>query len=158
MKLVKLIHSFLDFFYPLFKRFFDRTTYYYAVCGASNLILSWFLFFIFYQFLFKKENWHLPLVNFTLSSYTMTAFLCFIISFSIGFTLLKYVVFTKSQLKGTIQLFRYATSAAITGFTSWILLKLLIESFHLFPSIANIVSSCIVIVISYLLQRKFSFR
>ena len=88
----------------------------------------------------------------------MSAFLCFIISFSIGFTLLKYVVFTKSQLKGTTQLFRYATSAAITGFTSWILLKLLIESFHLFPSIANIVSSCIVVVISYLLQRKFSFR
>ena len=158
MKLVKLIHSFLDFFYPLFKRFFDRTTYYYAVCGASNLVLSWFLFFIFFHYLFKKENWSLPLFNFTLSSYTMTAFLCFIISFSIGFTLLKYVVFTKSQLKGTIQLFRYATSAAITGFTSWILLKLLIESFHLFPSIANIVSSCIVVVISYLLQRKFSFR
>ena len=68
MKLVKLIHSSLDFFYPLFKRFFDRTTYYYAVCGASNLVLSWFLFFIFYQFLFKKENWSLPLFNFTLST------------------------------------------------------------------------------------------
>ena len=158
MRLVKLIHSFLDFFYPLFKRFFDRTTYYYAVCGASNLVLSWFLFFIFYNYLFKKKNLGLPLLNYTLSAYTFTAFLCFIISFSIGFTLLKYVVFTKSQLKGTTQLFRYATSAAITGFTSWILLKLLIESLDLFPSIANIVSSCIVLVISYLLQRKFSFR
>ena len=157
MRLVKLIHSFLDFFYPLFKRFFDRTTYYYAVCGASNLVLSWFLFFIFYN-LFKKKNLGLPLLNYTLSAYTFTAFLCFIISFSIGFTLLKYVVFTKSQLKGTTQLFRYATSAAITGFTSWILLKLLIESLDLFPSIANIVSSCIVVIISYLLQRKFSFR
>ena len=158
MKLVKLIHSFLDFFYPLFKRFFDRTTYYYAVCGVSNLVLSWFLFFIFYQFLFKKENWQLPLVNFTLSSYTMTAFLCFIISFSIGFTLLKYVVFTKSHLKGFTQLFRYAVSALITSFTSWILLKIFIETFNFFPTIANIVSSCIVVVISYLLQRKFSFR
>ena len=158
MKLIKSIHSFLDFFYPLFKRFFDKTTYYYAVCGVSNLVLSWILFFIFYQFLFAKENRYLALINYTLSSYTMSAFLCFIISFSIGFTLLKYVVFTKSQLKGTTQLFRYATSAAITGFTSWILLKLLIESFHLFPSIANLVSSCIVVVISYLLQRKFSFK
>jgi len=158
MKLIKLIHSLLDFFYPLFKRFFDKTTYYYAVCGVSNLVLSWILFFIFYQFLFAKENQYLALINYTISSYTMSAFLCFIISFSIGFTLLKYVVFTKSQLKGTTQLFRYATSAAITGFTSWILLKLLIESFHLFPSIANLVSSCIVVVISYLLQRKFSFK
>ena len=158
MRLVKLIHSFLDFFYPLFKRFFDKTTYYYAVCGVSNLVLSWILFFIFYQFLFAKGNRYLALINYTLSSYTMSAFLCFIISFSIGFTLLKYVVFTKSQLKGTTQLFRYATSAAITGFTSWILLKLLIESLDLFPSIANIVSSCIVVIISYLLQRKFSFR
>jgi len=158
MKLVKLIHSFLDFFYPLFKRFFDRTTYYYAVCGVSNLVLSWFLFFIFFHYLFKKENWSLPLFNFTLSSYTMTAFLCFIISFSIGFTLLKYVVFTKSQLKGTTQLFRYAVSAAITGFTSWILLKIFIETFNFFPTLANISASCIVVVISYLLQRKFSFR
>ena len=158
MKLVKLIHSFLDFFYPLFKRFFDRTTYYYAICGVSNLVLSWFLFFIFYQFLFKKENWHLPLVNFTLSSYTMTAFLCFIISFSIGFTLLKYVVFTKSHLKGFTQLFRYAVSALITSFTSWILLKIFIETFNFFPTLANISASCIVVVISYLLQRKFSFR
>ena len=158
MRLVKLIHSFLDFFYPLFKRFFDRTTYYYAVCGVSNLVLSWFLFFIFYQFLFKKENWHLPLVNFTLSSYTMTAFLCFIISFSIGFTLLKYVVFTKSHLKGFTQLFRYAVSALITSFTSWILLKIFIETFNFFPTLANISASCIVVVISYLLQRKFSFK
>lgn len=158
MKIVKLIHSFLDFFYPLFKRFFDKTTYYYAVCGVSNLVLSWILFFIFYQFLFKKENWNLPLVNFTLSSYTMTAFLCFIISFSIGFTLLKYVVFTKSHLKGITQLFRYAVSALITSFTSWILLKIFIETFNFFPTLANISASCIVVVISYLLQRKFSFR
>jgi putative flippase GtrA len=158
MKLVKLIHSFLDFFYPLFKRFFDRTTYYYAVCGASNLILSWFLFFIFYNYLFKKKDWELPLLKFTLSAHTFTAFLCFIISFSIGFTLLKYVVFTKSQLKGTTQLFRYAVSALITSFTSWILLKILIETFNFFPTLANISASCIVVVISYLLQRKFSFK
>ena len=158
MKLIKLIHSFLDFFYPLFKRFFDKTTYYYEVCGVSNLVLSWFLFFIFYQFLFKKENCQLPLVNFTLSSYTMSAFLCFIISFSIGFTLLKYVVFTKSQLKGTTQLFRYAVSALITSFTSWILLKIFIETFNFFPTLANISASCIFVVISYLLQRKFSFK
>jgi putative flippase GtrA len=88
----------------------------------------------------------------------MTAFLCFIISFSIGFTLLKYVVFTKSQLKGTTQLIRYAVSAAITGFTSWILLKIFIETFNFFPTLANISASCVVVVISYLLQRKFSFR
>lgn len=158
MKLIKLIHSFLDFFYPLFKRFFDKTTYYYAVCGVSNLVLSWILFFIFYQFLFAKENRYLALINYTLSSYTMSAFLCFIISFSIGFTLLKYVVFTKSQLKGTTQLFRYAVSAVITSFTSWILLKIFIETFNFFPTLANISASCIVVVISYLLQRKFSFK
>ena len=158
MKLVKLIHSFLDFFYPLFKRFFDRSTFYYAVCGASNLILSWILFFIFYNYLFKKKNWELPLLNYTLTAYTFTAFLCFIISFSIGFTLLKYVVFTKSQLKGTTQLFRYAVSAIITSFTSWILLKIFIETFNFLPTLANISASCVVVVISYLLQRKFSFR
>ena len=158
MQVVKAIHRFMDLFFPIFARFFNRTTYYYAFCGGTNLVLSWFLFFIFFQYLFAKQNWVLPILNYTFSAHTMSAFLCFVISFSIGFTLLKYVVFTKSELKGTTQLFRYATSAAITGFTNWILLKVFVESFSFFPSIANVISSCIVVLISYLLQRKFSFR
>jgi putative flippase GtrA len=41
---------------------------------------------------------------------------------------------------------------------SWILLKLFIETFSIFPSIANILASCIIVVWSYIMQRKFTFK
>jgi hypothetical protein len=37
----KLIRQILDLFYPLFARFFDKQTYYYAACGGTNLVSSW---------------------------------------------------------------------------------------------------------------------
>lgn len=154
----------MDFFYPMFKKFMDKKTYYYAVCGGSNLVLSWLLFELFFRVLFHKANttfnfeFHGETVNFTLSAYTYSAFLCFIISFSIGFLLMKYVVFTESALKGHHQLMRYAISAMISGFVSWILLKVFIEGFNFYPFFANITASFFVVLVSYILQRKFTFK
>ena len=98
------------------------------------------------------------LVDFVFTSYTLSAFTCFIISFCVGFLLMKYVVFVQSELKGRIQLFRYGLSAVITSTANWLLLKTLVELFYFYPSIANVFSTCIVVVISYLIQRNFTFK
>ena len=144
-----LIRRFLDIFYPLVSKIFDKTTYYYAACGVGNLVLSWILFFLFYQFVFEKKLLYVKQIDFVFTPYTLSAFLCFIISFTLGFMLMKYVVFTKSELKGRIQLFRYGLSAVVTSGANWILLKSLIELFEFFPSVANVVSTCLVVVMVY---------
>jgi putative flippase GtrA len=111
MSLPKLITSILDFFYPFVGKIIPKKTYYYAACGGGNLLLSWLLFFVFYQFIFDKKMFpiQLPLdQTFVLTAYTLSSVSCFIISFTIGFLLMKYVVFTGSELKGRVQLFRYA--------------------------------------------------
>lgn len=156
--MVNLIRKILDVFFPLVSRVFDRTTYYYAACGTGNLVLSWFLFFLFFQFVFQKKIFYVNLIDYSISAYTLSSFLCFIIAFCNGFLLMKYVVFTQSELKGRIQLFRYGLSSLITWFASWLILKILIEILQFYPSIANVISSCIVVVISYLLQKKFTFK
>ena len=154
----------MDFFYPLFKKFMDKQTYYYAVCGGCNTVLSWVLFELFFRVLFHKANttfdfeFHGEAVNFTVTAYTYSAFLCFIISITIGFLLNKYVVFTESALKGHHQLMRYGISAMISFLVSWILLKVFIEGFNFYPFFANIASTFFVVIISYMLQRKFTFK
>ena len=153
-----LIRKFLDLFHPIVSKIFDKTTYYYAACGTGNLVLSWILFFLFYQFVFEKKLWHISFINFTFTPYTLSAFSCFIISFTLGFLMMKYVVFTQSELKGRIQLFRYGISAIITSSANWVLLKTFVEFFYFFPSLANVLSTCIVVVISYLIQRNFTFK
>ena len=161
--MVRLIHQILDFFYPLVRRIFDKTTYYYAACGSGNLVLSWILFFFFFNVIFKKKDFvltDLPLgfSERTISALTLSSMVCACISFLIGFLLMRYVVFTASQLRGRAQFIRYGISAIITSTTNWGLLKILVLGMGIFPSIANVLASCVVVTISYLMQRKFSFK
>ena len=161
MSFPKIITSILDFFYPLVGKFIPKKTYYYAACGGGNLLLSWVLFFVFYQFIFNKKLFpiHLPFeIKLVATAYTLSSICCFAITFTIGFLLMKYVVFTASELKGRIQLFRYALSSAMSGILSWMILKLFVEVLSFYPSIANVLASCIVVIFSYLMQRNFSFK
>jgi len=161
MSLPLIIRKILDFFYPIVKPFIPRQTYYYAACGGGNLVSSWILFFVFYQFVFQKAVLHVHLSNdyqFAFSAYTLSAACTFVITFIIGFLLMKYVVFVESELKGRIQLFRYGLSSLLSAILSWILLKFFIEILMIYPSISNVVASLIVVVFSYLMQRKFTFK
>ncbi len=156
----KLIRHFLDIFYPLFARIFDKQTFYYAACGGVNLVSSWVLFFVFYQFLFEKRIFNIQVLSTTyiVSAYTLSSILCFLIAFGLGFLLNKYVVFTASKLIGRIQLFRYAVSAGFAWIGNYLLLKILIEFLNFYPSIANVCSSLAVVLLSYLLQRNYTFK
>ncbi|MEN9699921.1 MAG: hypothetical protein RLZZ301_1119 [Bacteroidota bacterium] len=155
-----IIRRILDFFYPLAQRFVNKTTYYYAACGGGNLVLSWFLFYVFFQFVFQKRIFETAFLgkSYFVSAYSLSSFVCFLIAFGIGFYLNKYIVFTHSQLMGRVQLLRYALSSGFSWLCNWLLLKLMIEGLAFFPSIANVISSCLIVVLSYFLQRKFTFR
>jgi putative flippase GtrA len=155
-----IIRRLLDLFYPIFARFFDKQTYYYAACGGANLVSSWVFFFLFYQYLFEKRIFNIALIGntYVVSAYTLSSMLCFVIAFSLGFVLNKFVVFTESQLVGRVQLFRYAVSAGFSWLGNYLLLKILIEGLQFYPSIANVISSFVVVFLSYLLQRKYTFK
>jgi putative flippase GtrA len=155
-----LIRRLLDLIYPLFARFFDKQTYYYAACGGANLVSSWVFFFLFYQYLFEKRIFNIAFIGntYVVSAYTLSSMLCFVIAFTLGFVLNKYVVFTESQLVGRVQLFRYAVSAGFSWLGNYLLLKILIEGLQFYPSIANVISSFVVVFLSYLLQRKYTFK
>ena len=150
----KLIRQVLDLFYPLFARFFDKQTFYYAACGGSNLVSSWLFFFLFFQYVFEKRIFNIEFAanTYVVSAYTLSSML------TLGFVLNKYVVFTNSKLMGRVQLFRYAVSAGFSWLGNYLLLKIMIETFAFFPSIANVFSSVFVVFLSYLLQKKYTFR
>jgi putative flippase GtrA len=156
----KLIRQVLDLIYPLFARFFDKQTYYYAACGGTNLVSSWLFFYLFFQFVFEKRIFNIAFASntYVVSAYTLSSMLCFFIAFTMGFLLNKYVVFTDSKLMGRVQLFRYAVSAGFSWLGNYLLLKIMIETFAFYPSIANVFSSVFVVFFSYILQKKYTFK
>ncbi|MEN9302648.1 MAG: hypothetical protein RL264_1077 [Bacteroidota bacterium] len=156
--MTKYVHQVLDIFYPLVSRIFDKKTYYYAAVGSSNMLLSWVLFYFVYHFVFQARVFHLTALSLAFEPHSITSFTCSVFSFFYGFVMLKYVVFTESELTGKTQFLRYGMSAIISTFVNWVLLKLFVEYFGLFPSIGNVISTIFVVIISYLLQRKFTFK
>ncbi|NDF97974.1 MAG: GtrA family protein [Chitinophagia bacterium] len=68
------------------------------------------------------------------------------------------LVFSDSAIKGRIQLFRYLLVCFFNLVLNYLLLKLMVEQFNLFPLLAQVITVAIVVTFSYLAQRNFSFK
>jgi len=67
-------------------------------------------------------------------------------------------VFVDSNLRGRIQLFRYFLSFAFNLVINYGLLKLFVEVLDMNALLSQLITTCIVILISYLSQKHFSFK
>ncbi len=151
-----LITSVIDFFYPPFQKVMDIKTFRYLACGGGNTLLDIFIYFISYNFILQKSVVHLPFI--ALKPHIAAFFMAFCITFPLGFLLMRNIVFTDSYLRGRIQLFRYIVLVLVCILLNYIFLKLFVEQFGIFPTVAKIMTTCIIVVFSYLTQRHFTFK
>lgn len=114
------------------------------------------IYFISYHFILQKQIVHTPVIS--ISPYIAAFLISFMITFPTGFLLMRNIVFPGSSLKGRVQLFRYFMLVVICVILNYIFIKLFVEEFHIFPTIAKILATIIVISFSYLTQRNFTFK
>lgn len=119
-------------------------------------MLSIVVFNIFFKMVFNEQNVQLGFV--VLKAYNAALFISFCISFVVGFVLLKYLVFVDSNLKGRIQLFRYLMSYFFNLGIMYVLMKVFVEFLHIDPKNAQLINTVIVVAISYVSQKYFTFR
>ena len=155
-KVRAFILSFIDFFYPLFKKFMTIQMFRYAACGGGNFVINVLLYFISYNFILEKQVLDLRFIAFT--PHIAAFFMAFLVTFPIGFYLSMFVVFQGSYLKKRVQLVRYFLVAIGCVILNYILLKFFVEGLGFYPTPALITTAGIVILFSYLSQRHFSFR
>ncbi len=131
-------------------------TFRYAVCGGANTVLGLLIYSICYQYIFKGENFDFGF--FAFKPHIASLFVSFVINFIVGFILMKFVVFVSSKLKGRIQLVRYFLSFAFNLVLNYLLLKLFVEILHMNAILSQCITTCIVVILSYLTQKHFSFK
>ena len=148
--------SVIDFFYPPFRKFMTPQTFRYLACGGFNTLLDIFIYFISYNFIFKKQEVDLGFIAFKPHIAALLVSLC--ITMPVGFLLSKYVVWTESKIKGRIQLFRYLVIVAINILLNYGFIKLFVERLHFYPTIAKIVTTSLIITFSYLSQKHYTFK
>lgn len=146
----------IDFFYPPFRRLMNLQTFRYAASGGGNMLLGFIIYVVSFTYILKGRE--LDLGFYAAKAHSAALFFSFFITFPIGFFMSKYVVFKDSTIPGQVQLFRYLMVCLFNLALNYILLKILVERFHIHPVMAQVMTSGVVIVFSYLAQRHFSFK
>jgi len=139
-----------------FVRLIPLETFRYGATGGANTVLDIFLYFVFYNFVLKKEMVHLPWV--TISPHIAAFLIVFPITFITGFILAKYVTFTTSLFRGRKQLFRYGITVAGAILLNYLLIKFFVEVMYIYPTPSKAITTLFVVAYSYLMQRYFSFQ
>ena len=151
-----LVIRVIDFFYPPFRRIMPLQTFRYAACGGGNTVLDILLYFIAYNFILQKQILYTPIG--AISPYIAAFLISFVVSFPTGYLLNRYIVFPGSSLKGRIQLFRYFVLVLLCIGLNYIFIKLFVEKFGVYPTIAKMLTTIIVVSFSYLTQKNFTFK
>jgi putative flippase GtrA len=152
----KKIIAFINFFHlPLFQ-FIPAETFRYLFCGVSTLVVDWVVFSFSLHFIFQKQS--LQIADFSFSATSLSKATAIVAGFVWGFGLNKYIVFTQSSLKGRVQLFRYTIIVGTCIILNFIIIKILLTQIPSLPTFANIITSLLVAVYSYIVQRSFTFK
>ena len=151
-----LVSPVIDFFYPPFRRLMSMQTFRYAVSGSTNTLLSFAVYFISFKYIVDEKNLHLGYIVF--KPHVAALFFSFCFSFPFGFFLMKYVVFSDSKMKGKVQLLRYFMVYVFNLVLNYLLLKIFVEVMHIYPVMAQIITTGIIILFSYIAQRNFTFK
>jgi len=146
----------IDFFYPPFRGVLNLQTFRYVACGGLNTFVGFLSWYIIFKFILKEQN--LDLGFYVFKPYSGALFVSFFIVFPFGFFLMKYVVFPDSKLRGKVQIVRYLLLYLINLFFNYALLKFFVEILFIYPTFAQIITTCLLIVFSYFFQRYFTFR
>lgn len=150
------IINFLNWCHSPFKKILPAQTFRYAACGGGNMVLDVLLYFVTYNFILHKEM--IDLGFYGISAHIGAFLIVFPITFFTGFLLAKYITFTQSNLDGRVQLFRYGLTVSGSILLNYIFLKIFVEIFEMYATLAKIVTTFLVVLYSYYAQKYFTFR
>jgi putative flippase GtrA len=133
-------------------------TFRYIVSGGTNTASGIILYFLIYNYVLHQQDVALSFRPFLITAPVATIIIEAPITFIIGFTLNKYLVFTSSALKGRIQMFRYGLVVISNLLLNYALIKLMVETFNFYPTISKIITTVLLALASYFIQTHFSFK
>lgn len=151
-----LIIYIIDIFYSPFRRLIPIQTFRYAATGGFNTLLDISLYFICYNFILDKRVVDLEIVS--ISPHIFAFLMVFPITFFTGFLLGKYITFSASEIRGRTQLMRYMLSVSGSIFLNYFFLKLFVEFVGLWPTLSKIITTVIVVIYSYFVQKFYTFK
>jgi len=149
----------LDLVYPIFKKILPYPIYSYLAVGAMNTALNIILFALFYQFILPKQGLFIGSIN--LASTTLALVISFILTVPTGFWLNRNFAFAEAKKdtnQSATQSIKYFLVVLQGLFSDWSILTGLVLYLGIYPTVAKVLSTMIVLTLNYLLQKHFTFK
>ena len=156
----KALLRIIDFFYPPFSRWLSLHTFRYLAAGGSTAVCGIISYYIAYNWILNQENFEVDFLFLPklITGHSLALVISTFASFLWGFVLNKYLIFTKSTLKGRIQMFRYAAVMAVNLGLNFAMLKYMVEGLGFYPSLSQAFITIVLSLCSYFLQKHFTFK
>jgi putative flippase GtrA len=158
LKFKYLVVSLLDYIRRMFFNFIPVKTFRYICCGGGVAALNIFIYFISYNFIFKKDIIQIC-KSLAISPHIGAFIVAFLITFPLGFYLNMYVVFNQeANRKKRIHLFRYFLVVLLCILLNYISIKFFVEELHFYPTPSALLTTVLVSIFSFIFQQIFSFK
>lgn len=128
----------------------------YIVSGGTATVVDVFSFFVIYNYILNKE--HLHLSHIIIGAHIVSLCASFTLGLITNFLITKYFVFNESNLRGREQFVRYILVAAITFVGNYFMMKLLVDVFNVWPTLARLFAVGSIALLSFRLHKVFTFK
>ncbi len=153
---VHRLQTLISFLHQPFAGIIPLQTFRYGITGSINTGVDLVLYYVSYHYVFDGQNFELPFA--TISPHIAAFMLSFCFTFFLGFILNRTIAFSGSVLRKRVQLFRYIIVVACCIILNYIFLKLFVEQMQFLPMVAKLMTTIIVIIFSYFMQKHFTFK
>lgn len=150
----------LKFFYPLVKKIMPFQVYAYLAVGAANTILNIILFAGCYSF-FATSGITIAEIHLNKLAVEIATIISFAITVATGFWLSKNFAFTDAsneKKEKTKQFGKYFLVSLQGQFSDYLITKALIVFLLIKPIVAYFISTFIMLLLNYFLQKYFTFK
>lgn len=157
----KFIQHFLNLLYPVFKKIFPYDVYAYLAVGAANTALNIALFASTYWLFSHATNLDFVAIDIKVFAVELATIISFLTTVATGFWLSKNFVFTSAsneKNEKAKQFGKYFYVSLQGQFSDYLITKGLIIFVLIKPIAAYFISTFIMLLINYFLQKYFTFK
>jgi putative flippase GtrA len=157
----KCIQQFLKLFYPIVDRFMSFQVYAYLAVGAANTLFNIGLFAGLYWYIFRSASFIAFGYDIQFLAVEIATVVSFLLSVFTGFWLSKNFAFTdaSNEKKEKAKQFGKYFLVALQGqFSDYLLTKGQIVLLKTDPTAAYLISTVIMLIINYFLQKYYTFK
>jgi putative flippase GtrA len=137
------------------KKILNNQVVRFVLSAGSGFLVDICAFWVLFRNLLVSPTYHI--IFLTVRNSTLSFSISFFLGVLVNFLITRYFVFTESTSRPTKQFFRFFTVAIIGYFANLAVLKVFIQSLHIYPLIARPATALSLFFLSFFVHKFFSF-